>query len=669
MGRSKVWLLMTIIITALLITGCQTKEQGPEDVFAEYVELWNDRNFVEMYSFLTDSAKEIVSEEEFVGRYEKIYSDLQVTDLQVAFDRPEDVEPADGKITFPFTVSMNTIAGPVTFEQEAQLIQVEKEEETNWFVDWHPGFIFAGMESGDRVGLSIEEAPRGAILDRHGNGLAVNGEVYEVGLVPERMEGQEGKVKSELAEKLGLSEEMIEEKLSVSWVQPHYFVPIKRVPQTNEALIDEVLELPGVQVNTVEARVYPLGEAAAHLIGYVDDVTAEDLEKNEGYSAGDVIGKRGLEQLFEDRLKGENGATIYIEKPEGATITIAEKQAVAGEDIQLTIDSEMQRALFGKFAGKGGTAVAIHPQTGETLALVSSPSFDPNEYMFMTPSARQELADYPEEPLVNRFVYPHTPGSVMKPIVAAIGLENGRIIPEETRDIRTKQWQKDDSWGGYHITRVTDPGRPVNLRDALVLSDNIYFAQSALELGEDLFIEGLKQFGFTEDLPYTYPLEPSRISNSGVLDNEILLADSGYGQGEIQMNIIHLASSFTAFVNDGNMIQPTLLMTEEKGQIWKEKVISPENSAIIAESLRLVVADPNGTGRLANIPDLPLAGKTGTAELAKVSQGERGKENGWFAAYNTADKDLLVVMMMEGVEDEGSSAVVRAVREFFEEIR
>src|SRR5690606_22249180 len=117
---------------------------------------------------------------------------------------------------------------------------------------------------------------------------------------------------------------------------------------------DEVLEIPGVQVNTAEARVYPLAEAGAHLIGYVDEVTAEDLEKNEGYRAGDVIGKRGLEQLLEERLRGESGATIYIEKPDGATIPIAEKQAVPGEDIRLTIDSEMQRLLFAKFAGKGG---------------------------------------------------------------------------------------------------------------------------------------------------------------------------------------------------------------------------------------------------------------------------------------------------------------------------
>src|SRR5690606_21909779 len=128
------------------------------------------------------------------------------------------------------------------------------------------------------------------------------------------------------------------------------------------------------------------------------------------------------------------------------------------------------------------------------------------------------------------------------------------------------QWQKDDSWGGYKITRVTDPGRPVNLQDALVLSDNIFFAQTVLELGADQFISGLKRFGFAEKIPFTYPLESSQISNSGELDDEILLADSGYGQGEVQMNIVHLASTFTIFINDGSMIQPILLQDEVKGQ-------------------------------------------------------------------------------------------------------
>lgn len=669
MKRRQFLLFIIALSVSLFIAGCQNDERGPEDVFQDYVELWNQREFTAMYPFLTDSAKEMVSEEEFVSRYEKIYADLEVTDLQVAFEPPEEVDVEGEEVSFPFTVSMNTIAGPVHFEQVARLIKVEDEEETNWFVDWHPGYIFAGMESGDRVGLRIEKAPRGEIFDRHGNGLAINGEVYEVGLVPEKMEGQEDRIIHDLAEKLGLSVEDIEKKLSASWVQPHFFVPIKRVPKTNQALIDEVLEIPGVQVNTTEARVYPLAEAGAHLIGYVDEVTAEDLEKNEGYRAGDVIGKRGLEQLLEERLRGESGATIYIEKPDGSTIPIAEKQAVPGEDIRLTIDSEMQRLLFAKFAGKGGTAVAIHPQTGETLALVSSPSFDPNEYMFMTAAARQKLADEPNEPLLNRFVYPHTPGSVIKPLVAAIGLETGTIDPEHTRDIQGDQWQKDDSWGGYKITRVTDPGRPVNLQDALVLSDNIFFAQTALELGADRFISGLKRFGFAEKIPFTYPLESSQISNSGELDDEILLADSGYGQGEVQMNIVHLASAFTIFVNDGSMIQPILLQEEAKGQFWKEKVVSPENTGIIAESLRKVVANPNGTGRLADIPGLSLAGKTGTAELAKAAQGEQGEENGWFVAYDTDDKDVLVVMMMEGVEQEGSSAVVRAVRDFFAEIR
>src|SRR5690606_35168354 len=110
---------------SLFIAGCQNDERGPEDVFQDYVELWNQREFTAMYPFLTDSAKEMVSEEEFVSRYEKIYADLEVTDLQVAFEPPEEVDVEGEEVSFPFTVSMNTIAGPVHFEQVARLIKVE----------------------------------------------------------------------------------------------------------------------------------------------------------------------------------------------------------------------------------------------------------------------------------------------------------------------------------------------------------------------------------------------------------------------------------------------------------------------------------------------------------------------------------------------------------------
>ena len=481
--------------------------------------------------------------------------------------------------------------------------------------------------------------------------MAINGEVIEVGLIPERIEGQENEVKSKLAGYLNLTVDEIEQKLNASWVQPHYYVPIKSVPNTQVGLIEKIEQIQGVQTRKVSGRVYPIGEAAAHLIGYIGEITAEELDEMEGYSPGDYIGKRGLEQILEDRLRAEDGVKIYLENPDQTRITVAEKPVKNGETVQLTIDSNFQQEMLKKFNGNAGTAVAIHPKTGETLAIVSSPSFDPNTYMFMSASEKEELENNPLKPTVNRFVLPHTPGSVMKLYTAVIGLETGKIKPDKERNITGKQWQKDDTWGGYYVTRVSDPGRPVNLEDAMVLSDNIYFAQTALEIGEKDYIAGLKKFGFGEKIPYSYALQPSQISNEGGLSEEILLADTAYGQGEVQTNIVHLALSYGAILNKGNLIKPVLLAEEDQSQIWKESVVSPNHADLIADYLRKVITQ--GTGKPANMSDLPLSGKTGTAEIAKASQGEQGMENSFFVAYNTNEQDLLIAMMMEGTQEFG----------------
>jgi len=203
----------------------------------------------------------------------------------------------------------------------------------------------------------------------------------------------------------------------------------------------------------------------------------------------------------------------------------------------------------------------------------------------------------------------------------------------------------------------------VNLEKALVYSDNIYFAQAALKIGKDKFVDGLKKFGFEEELGYPYPLEKSM---TGSMGNDIALADSGYGQGQVQMSIVHLVASYTPFVNNGNMIKPILLADEQQGQVWKEAVVSAANVGVIGADLRKVVSDAAGTAHAAEISGYPLSGKTGTAEI-KQKQGETGTENGWFIAYNSDNPSLMVAMMVENVQGRGGSQVpVKKVKSVFE---
>ncbi|GAE46652.1 cell division protein FtsI [Mesobacillus boroniphilus JCM 21738] len=226
-------------------------------------------------------------------------------------------------------------------------------------------------------------------------------------------------------------------------------------------------------------------------------------------------------------------------------------------------------------------------------------------------------------------------------------------------EINEKQWQKDASWGKYKVTRYSDVKGSINLEKALIYSDNIYFARAALGMGQDTFTEGLKKFGFEDQPEYLYPIEPSQI---GKIDSEIRLADSAYGQGQVEMNILHLATTYSPFVNEGNLIKPILNTEDEQGQVWKEGVVSPENAAALSNMLTKVITDPKGTAHNGLIANYPLSGKTGTAEI-KEKQGEKGKELGWFVAYNPQSTDMIVAMM---IEDSGSKDVVTRVKEFYE---
>lgn len=660
-------IMMTILF--LTVAGC-SKEPQPEDRFAAYIKLWNAKEFDEMYGYLTADAQKTITKKEFIERYQKIYKDLNITELQVSFKKPkEEKKEKMEKVDYNFNAKMNSVAGEINFTHSANLIKEEKDKNENWFVNWDTTFIFPELKEGDKISLSNISAKRGEIVDRNENAIAMNGLAYEIGVVPEKMGEQKAEYVGKLATLLKMAPEQIEKALNASWVQPGFFVPLKKISMDDQELVQQLIELEPVQTKKVEARLYPLHEVAAHLIGYVGQVTAEDLEKQKGkgYSSTDVIGKKGLEKVFEEQLKGTNGVKITIKKEDGNDVLLAEKPVEDGEKIQLTIDIETQQKAFAELAGEAGTAAVIHPLTGETLALASSPSFDPAKVAFgLSATEWKALEEDKQKPFTTRFNKPYAPGSVMKPITAAIGLKNGAITPEKKMDIKTLKWQKDKSWGKYFVTRVHESKGPVNLETALVASDNIYFAQTALAIGKDALATGLKEFGFEEEIPYSYPLEQSKI---GKLESEITLADSGYGQGQIEMSMVHLLTTYTPFVNGGKMVKPTLLLNDEKSQAFKGDVMTAETATVIANSLRKVVADSNGTAHAIDIPGYSIAGKTGTAEL-KLSQTEKGTENGWFVGYNSESPNLMIGMMIEGVEDRGGSQIpVKKVKNLFLQLK
>ncbi|WP_327078707.1 penicillin-binding transpeptidase domain-containing protein [Planococcus sp. CAU13] len=650
---------ISLLAALLFLSGCQ-EATTPEDRLADYIALWNDLEFEEMYQqYVNEGTKSVFGTDEYVDRQLKLHEDLGIENLEVTFTGAaedtewEEEQPAD----FPVQVKMDTLAGPVEFEQTMTLLYEEQEEEGNWYVEWTPAFIFPQLEAGDPVRISRQAAARGELYDRNDQPVAVNGTGRSIGVVPEKF-SEEG-AKERLAELLGMSVEEIDRQLNQGWVQNNLsqFVPLSKTSNDNEELLAQVLEIPGTMHQETSMREYPYGEALSHLIGFIGPVTAEQLAdlKEQGYTENDLIGRQGMERHLENRLRGEDGMRIYIEKAQ-EQITVAEKPAVDGEKIQLTIDAELQQIAYESMNGEAGTAAAVDPETGETLVLLSSPGFNPSEFMLGMSGERYEaLKADPLLPLYNRFAQSYAPGSTLKPVTAAIGMEVGTLDPAEGLTINGKTWQKEE-WGGYRVTRVHEEApNPIDLNKALVYSDNIYFAMQSLEMGRSALVEGLENFGFGEEIPFPLTLQASQISNDGTIASDGQQADTSFGQGEMLANILHLASTYQPFLTDGVMYQPTLLLEEEDAQIWKDGLLSAENAAIIRQSLRNVVTE--GFAQEANLENIPLAGKTGTAEL-KAAGEETGQDNGFFVAYDSENPEFIMAMMIEDVGDNNGSGYV-----------
>lgn len=662
------------------MNGCSKEEPDPTERLETYINLWQQSEFTEMYQMLTKEVKQDYGKTEYIDRYEKIYQDLQIENLNITYSELTEEERSqaldDGIAHFTLHVEMDSMAGPIQFSNDLPLYLVEEEnndeESEEWYIEWNPGLIFPELADGGKIKIEIEKQRRGEILDRNQMPLAINDTAYEIGIVPSQFQAEETE-KEQIARLLNMSVTAIDERLNASWVQPDHFVPLKTIPKSAEEQYNQLINIPSVTSMETTGRTYPAGKAAAHLTGYIGQITSEELAKYpEGtYKESDMIGKRGLELLFESQLRGEEGVKIIIVKEDEngkeETIVLAEKPVQNGERIQVAIDVNVQEKIFASFEGKSGTASAINPKTGEILALISSPSYNPNEFVYGISQANWDnLMNDKETPFVNRFTATYAPGSVIKPITAAIGLENGIINPNEGITINGLRWGK-KNWGDFKVTRVSTSEKPVDLRTAMIKSDNIYFAMKAVEMGKEKYIAGLKSFGFETKLPIIFPVQQSQISNDGKFKDEVLLANSSYGQGELEVSSLHMALAYTPFLNKGNLIKPSFLLDDKKGEVWVENVISEEHAKLIQQYLSDVVTD--GTAKAAKDERFPVSGKTGTAEL-KLAHDTEGHENGWFVGYPTDKQDVLIAMMVEKAENIGSSSFVASkVLEILKDIK
>ena len=665
---------MAAITVAVCVAGMFKKEdvwKTPEELLVEYMNHIPAQEYEQMYAMLHIEASGNVSQEDFIKRNSAIYEGIEIQNMAV-----EIIAYDEEQLTVTYQTSFDTVAGEISFENEAFFL----EGEDGYKLVWDNSLIFPNLASTDKVRVSTTQANRGEILDRNGRVLAGKGTASSVGIVPGKLENREEAI-AKIAELLETTSEVIEKKLSAQWVKDDSFVPIKTIPRVEEIELlkvepdedvlkekerhESLLAIPGVMISDVEVREYSLGEAAAHLVGYVQSVTAEDLEEHagEGYTANSVIGRSGMEGLFEKELKGQNGCRIYIVNSEGK-----EKEELAcilvqhGQDIKLTIDASLQIALYEQFQEDKSCSVAMNPYTGEVLALVSTPSYDNNDFIMGLSSEQwTALNDDEDKPMYNRFRQVWCPGSTFKPVTAAVGLESGAIDPNEDYGNVGLSWQKDASWGSYYVTTL-HAYEPVILENALIYSDNIYFAKAALKIGYEEMESSLTQLGFNAELPFEIKMAKSQYSNSESIETEIQLADSGYGQGQVLVNPLHLACIYSAFCNEGNIIKPYLVYQNEvSAEYWISGAFSSETASRVLEGTKKVVNDSHGTGYAAHRDDIVLAGKTGTAEIKASKDDTSGTELGWFAVFTaekTVERPILIISMVEDVKGRGGSGNV-----------
>ena len=617
-----------------------------EQVITEYFELLKKKDYKQMYQMLDQKTVYTPTQKYFVEKYKEIYDDICANNIQVKIlDEKNDI--------VKYQISMDTVAGTIEYKNK---IEVKNEQ-----IQFNNNLIMKDYKDGCKIKVTTyNPEKRGRILDRNGKVLAEDGKGYSVGLVKGKLNDENDY--GQIAKYLETDVETIQKKMSASWIKDDSFVPIKTVSEItkNGLVYNGILNIRGVKISTVGIRTYPYDKVASHVVGYVQNVNAEDLKKhkNEGYNSTSVIGRSGIEAVYEKQLRGSSSGKIdLVDKNDKVIENLCALEIdKSPQDITLTIDIDLQQSLYNEYQNDKSASVALNPKTGEVLALVSTPSYSNNDFVLgLSTDKWNALNNDVNQPLMSRYKQTYIPGSSMKPITAAIGLETKIIDPDKDLGAKDK-WQKDSSWGNYYVTTLHAPS-PNNLKNAITYSDNVYFARSALSIGKENLFEYYKNLKIGEKIPFELALNRSQYINKNQKVNDQLIADSGYGQGQILMNPVQLASIYSSFVNNGSIYSPHLVKKGER--MCVQRVFSDKTIKTIKEDLINVIADENGTGHSIFRDNVILAGKTGTAEIKQSQSDTTGKELGWFIVMTTDSKQpILITTLVEDVKDRGGSGYV-----------
>ncbi|MCJ0925185.1 PBP2a family beta-lactam-resistant peptidoglycan transpeptidase MecA1 [Mammaliicoccus sciuri] len=638
-------LIIAIVIVIIAVGSGVFFYASKDKKINETIDAIEDKNVKQVFKNSTYQSKNDNGEVEMTDRPIKIYDSLGVKDINIKDRDIKKISKNKKQVTAKYELQTNY--GKINRDVKLNFIKEDKD----WKLDWNQSVIIPGMKKNQSINIEPLKSERGKILDRNNVELATTGTAHEVGIVPNNVFTSDYKV---IAEKLDLSESYIKQQTEQDWVKDDTFVPLKTVQDMNQDLKNFV-EKYHLTSQETESREYPLEEATTHLLGYVGPINSEELKQKafKGYKKDAIVGKKGIEKLYDKDLQNKDGYRVTIMDDQNKVIdTLIEKKKKDGKDIKLTIDARVQKSIYNNMKDDYGSGTAIHPQTGELLALVSTPSYDVYPFMNgMSDEDYKKLTEDDKEPLLNKFQITTSPGSTQKILTAMIGLNNKTLDGKTSYKINGKGWQKDKSWGDYNVTRYEVVNGDIDLKQAIESSDNIFFARVALELGSKKFEEGMKRLGVGEDIPSDYPFYNAQISNKN-LDNEILLADSGYGQGEILINPVQILSIYSALENKGNVNAPHVLKGT-KNKVWKKNIISQENIKLLTDGMQQVVNKTHREDIYRSYAN--LVGKSGTAEL-KMKQGETGQQIGWFISYDKDNPNMMMAINVKDVQDKGMAS-------------
>jgi len=528
------------------------------------------------------------------------------------------------------------------------------------------------------------EAPRGEIVDRDGRALAASRVAFGVSLIPNELRDRERTVKA-----LGMLIERDRSELAALVGAPSgrkRFQPVvlesDLAPDAHARVATHRYALPGVVLRTVPRRHYIEGARAAHVLGTIGEIGADELDDPDfaGYRAGEIIGQSGLEARLERHLRGRAGGRNVVVDVQGREVEVLDEvEPVKGGRVVLTLDLDLQRAAEQAFLSEDpekddamGAVVAVDVRNGDVLAIASRPSYDPNAFAGgIDAETWRRLTTDRWVPLQNRALAgQYSPGSTWKAFVAAAGLQEGIVDPQET--VYCPGYYRHGN-RSYRCWRRGGHG-DVDLRTALARSCDVYFYELGIEMGIDRLAHFARGFGFGRPTGIDLPgeaagLVPDKAWKRRARHEEWITGETvsaSIGQGFNLVTPLQLALGYAAIANGGTLHEPRLVRRLETwdGELVEERLpgatrsvpVRAEHLARVREGLVEVVHGERGTGRRAQVPGMTVGGKTGTTQVVSLAALEHYEEeedipihlrdHAWFAAFAPAEDPRIAVAVL-----------------------